>query len=293
MKKSHILLAAVPVVCALGGFGAGQLLKSDEPAHVVPQTVAPKTAAEGVLHTLADDEAGHGADHSASQILHVVPAQTDAHGEQHSILIPAAKIIPAAYTHDTDPAHVVTADTPQVALSEAHRLDADKLADHAKHVMLERTKKERQRALEEKLSKIEAKIDQTRKNPALLPVEVEAQITEDAIKRIAASEDHVVKLGRITLPVKGAAKTTYYVADFGVAVSDMDQAAYYYDGQNAARLRDQVMVTLHELGPTQILRSDRVDSDELAERVTQDLRKFAGVEEFIFLSLYKTDIPLS
>ena len=291
MKKSYIILAAVPVVCALGGFGAGTFLKGNEVEHAVPHGVAPKTPAEGVLHTLADEIDTHGTDHGASQIIHIEPTHTDsAHGEQHSSLIPAARIIPAAYTGAEEEKH----DEPvHVASTEPHRLDPDKLAAHANQVMLERTREERRKALEAKLNKIEATIDQSRKNPALLPVEVEAQITEDAIKRIAASEDHVVRLGRLTLPVKGAAKTTYYVADFGVAVTDLDQAAYYYEGQNAARLRDQVMVTLHQLAPTQILRSDRVDSDQLAARVTQDLQKFSGIEEFIFLSLYKTDIPLS
>lgn len=288
MKKSHIILAAVPVVCALGGFGAGQLLKGGEAAAPVHQTIAPRTAAEGVLHSLAGDDMDHG---TAEPAAHAAPD----HGEQHSALAPEARIIPASYTQEPQEAgHETAASAPADDLAMMHRLDPHKLAQHAHHVMLEKTKAERKKALDAKMAKIEASVDKSTSNPALLPVDVEAKITEDAIKRIAASEDHVVKLGRITLPVESAAKTTYYVADFGVAVTDMDQASYYYEGQNAARLRDQVMFTLHELAPTQLMRSDRVNSDVLAERVSKDLReKFAGVENFLFLSLYKTDVPRS
>lgn len=296
MKKSHIILAAVPVVCALGGFGAGQLLRTGETA-TVHQVAKPATPAEGVLHNLAEDDHGTGA---APATTHEAPA----HGEQHSAIYPEARIMPASYVPSEDahnaPAHPAPSVSPvqhkvtSQATPQAHRLDPEILAQHAKEVMLEKTRQEREKALEAKLAKIEAEVTKSTSHPALLPVDVEAEITEDAIKRIAASEDHVVKLGRITLPVEGPAKTTYYVADFGVAVTDMDSASYYYAGENAARLRDQVMLTLHELGPTQIMRSDRVNSDQLAARVTQDLRhKFNGVEEFIFLSLYKTEIPLS
>lgn len=282
MKKSHIILAAVPVVCALGGFGAGQLLNDGHASEPAPHTVAPKTPAEGILHTLADDELGH----SAQPTSHSAPA----HDEQHSALDHGAKIYKASMIQTDD--HAMPAPAAQVAEPEMHRLSPEKLAAHAHQVIMEKTKAERKAALDAKMAKIEAKVDKSTNNPALLPVDIEAKITEDAIKRIAASEDHVVKLGRITLPVETAAKTTYYVADFGVAVTDLDQAAFYYEGHNAARLRDRVMLTLHELAPTQLLRSDRVDSDILAERVGEDLRdKFAGVENFLFLSLYKTDVP--
>lgn len=284
MKKSHIILAAVPVVCALGGFGAGTLLHGGEQTIATHQASAPRTPAEGVLHGLADHEGGH----DTAPASHIIPD----HGDQHSALAGGAMIIRAAYRGEDD--NLKSLPPSEANPVEAHRLDPDILAAHANKVVMEKTKAERQKALEAKLAKIEATVDKSTQNPALLPVDVEARIAEDAIKRIAASADHVVKLGRITMPVETAAKTTYYVADFGVAVTDMDQAAYYYEGHNAARLRDQVMQTLHELAPTQLLRSDRVDSDVLAERVSQDLRThFAGVEDFLFLSLYKTDVPRS
>ena len=312
MKKSHIILAAVPVVCALGGFGAGQLFKGDAPTAELHQTAAPRTAAEAVLHTLAGDVSGEDAGHALpAQDGHDTPAahDTPAQQEQHSALIHGARIMPASFSQaDGQPAEdhprieaapaMDHAAEPALSPSEdpvnAHRLDPAKLAQHNKEVLAEKYKAERARELAEKMAKIEASVDKSARHPALLPVDVEAQITEDAIKRVAASEDHVVRLGRITLPVEGPAKTTYYVADFGVSVTDMDQASYYYEGSNAARLRDQVMQTLHALGPTQMLRPDRVDSEKLAERVSQDLRnKFAGVEDFLFLSLYKTDVPRS
>jgi hypothetical protein len=300
MKKSHIILAAVPVVCAVGGFGLGQLLHSDAPAEMVEHAPVHNTAAEGILHSLAGDAAKTGGtntpEHSAKPDAHAKPK----HEEKHSAVMPVARIMPASYTPDATPdmgqnrqAATKVVDHGKAPVP-AHRLDPDKLAAHAHEVQMEKTKVEREKARDKKLAEIESKVETSTRNPALLPVDVEARIAEDAIKRIAASEEHVVKLGRITLPVKGAAKTTYYVADFGIAVTNMDHAAYYYTGENAARLRDQVMLTLHELAPTQLLRSDLVDSEVLADRVTEDLQdKFDGISKLIFLSLYKTDIPLS
>lgn len=290
MKKSHIILAAVPVVCALGGFGAGQLLKGNETHAAAHQEIAPATEAEGVLHSLADGEAGHAP--AGKTVIQADPG----HDEQHSAIYGQAQIMPASFTQSEE-AEAQTAPSPAARTAspvEAHRLDPAKLAEHARQVAKEKAKAEKRKALEAKMAEIESTAAKRTRHPALLPVDVEAQIHEDAIKRIEATDDHVVKLGRITLPVEGAAKTTYYVADFGVSVTNLDQASYFYDGQNAARLRDQVMTTLHELAPTQLLRSDRVNSEVLAKRVTQDLReKFAGVEDFLFLSLYKTDIPRS
>lgn len=287
MKKSHIILAAVPVVCALGGFGGGMLLKGTVTAAPAQHAVEPRTEAEGILHSLAGDTDSH-----AAPDTHAAPAHDDSHSTNtHATPSHDAVVMPAAYTGTDDHATDQGA-APAPVVIEAHRLDADKLAKHAHEVMLEKTKEERRKALAAKMAEIETRVQENSSHPALLPVDVEARISEDAIKRVAASEDHVVKLGRITLPVESAAKTTYYVADFGVAVTDMDQASYYYSGENAARLRDQVMLTLHRLGPTQMMRSELVNSDQLAERVAVDLReKFTGIESFLFLSLYKTDVP--
>ena len=284
MKKSHIILAAVPVVCALGGFGAGKLLQGGETATAAAVVVkddanAPATAAEGVLHNLAEEEAG---------LQKPAPKAED---EQHTSVMGQAKLIKASYNTDEVQQMVTPASrlTDQVV---THRLDYGILANHAQKRVLEEQQAEKRAAYEAKMAEMKKTAESRVTNPALLPVDVEADIHAQAIKRIEATEDHVVKLGRITLPVQGAAKTTYYVADFGIAVANLDHASFFYEGENAARVRDSVMTTLHELAPTQLMRSDRVNSDEVAQRLTKKLRaKFAGVEDFIFLSLYKTDIP--
>ena len=168
------------------------------------------------------------------------------------------------------------------ALIEAYRTD----------LAMTRAQDEARRKLDEKIAAMDAKGEQTTAHPSLLPVETEAAIAADAIKRIEASPDHVVKLGRMTVPVYKASKVTYFVADFGVSVTDLDQASHYYDGQYAARLRDQIIATMHVAAENQLMRGDDVDSEKLAARVAEDLRaKFAGVEDFLFLSLYKTDVP--
>ena len=275
MKKSHLILAAVPMVCALGGFGSGYLLRDGAQAagHTLP---APTTAAEGVLRTLADQE---GPSHPASHVVEEKP-------EQHSALETGERLYHAGF--------VIGDNDRSMGAPDIRRLDTAKIETYAKTVATEKRRAEKRAELEAKMAELEAEADKGTSHPALLPVDVEARIAEDAIKRVAASDDHVVKLGRITLPVEGAAKTTYYVADFGIAVTDLDKASYFYEGENAARVRDRVMTALFTMSTTQLMRSDRVDSQKLADHLTQDLQQdFAGIEDFIFLSLYKTDVPRS
>lgn len=305
MKKSHIVLAAIPIVCALGGFGTGQLLKGgDSHAQVMAHDTlpAPKNEAEAALHSLADKQS-HGDTHAA-------PAQnpTDAnpvvehHGdekhqdEQHSTLSFPEKMIPATLQGglQADPSiEPALADHQPKAPVDMHRIDYAKLKEQEQ---IATKKAARTAALKQQADRMADLKDKPRltktAHPSLLPLETEANIAEGAIKLIADTDEHVVRLGRLTVPVYGAKSITYYVADFGVSVTDLDKASHYYDAQNAARVRDQIVTTMHTVAETQLMRGPEVDSAKLAERVSVDLRnQFQGIENFIFLSLYKTDVP--
>lgn len=278
MKKSHIIFAAVPIVCALGGFGAGQLLK-DDGAHAAPavqQHAAPATQAEAVLQTLSEQ-----ADHA--------PAHDDGHAAQPEVTIttPHKEVLTPAALH-SEPAH-----EPVPLDGDKHRIDYGKLAEKEKEAAREAKIAKARAAQEQEVAALKDKTPMSRAtHPSLMPVETEAKIAEGAIKKIAETEEHVVKLGRMTVPVYGAKSISYFVADFGVSVTDLDQASHYYTAENAARLRDQVMTTMHQIAETQLMRGPEVDSTILAERVSEDLRaNFFGVADFIFLSLYKTDVP--
>ncbi|EAQ01991.1 hypothetical protein OB2597_20241 [Pseudooceanicola batsensis HTCC2597] len=271
MKKSHIVLTVLPLLCALGGFGAGKLMSDGpHPAHAGAQDLQnPQSPAEEVLHFLAEQEG------------HAARAQDD----RHSAFDALRQFVPASLTFDDAGSRPGPVDL--------HRVDRDKLAAHAE-----------KRAREEVMERARQKVEQSHTaypvtkrpartaHPSLLPVKTEAEIHEGAIKKIADTDDHVVRLGRLTVPVYSARAISYFVADFGVSVTDLDQANHYYDAENAARLRDQIVTTMHTVAETQLLRGSQVDSAKVAERVARDLRtNFYGIEDFIFLSLYKTEVP--
>ena len=303
MKKSQLTLAAVPIVCALGGFGAGTFLKgadhgtdmthaADTAHEAKPHVPAPRTEAEAALHALATED-GHGKDHGpdhqsdhqtehdiAKPMDHPDTGKPDSHGPETLTKVSMND----AATHKAPP----VGDVPEV-----HRIDYDKLAK-AEAEMKKKAAIAKARARQEQRMADMKKAPRAARgaHPSLLPLETEAKIHEEAIKRIVDSDDHVVKMGRLTVPVYGARSTAYYVADFAITVTDLDQAGFYFTAENATRVRDQVMTTMATIAETQLLRGPRVESEVVAERIAKDLRdRFFGVEDFLFLSLYKTDVP--
>ncbi|MGI3170962.1 hypothetical protein ACRARG_17555 [Pseudooceanicola sp. C21-150M6] len=290
MKKSLIAIAAVPVLCAGAGFGAGKFLVT-KPAATHEEAAVSKTDAEEVLDQMADEHdthaapqtedhgaAGHEAEAPAAHGTEKTPAA--AHGDSH------AEAIPASYQWESGSLPNSVSKPTRVAEAMA-ALEARKKAEQAKWP--------RNPTDGERLRMEGQHISQTRtEHPALLPVNTEAKVARDAIKRIEESDDHVVKLGRMTVPVYKAANVTYVVADFGVSVSDLDQAKTFYEAENATRLRDVIMKSMHDAAGTTLLQSDVINAQKLADRVADDLKqKFRGVEDVLFLSLYQTDLPRS
>jgi len=105
---------------------------------------------------------------------------------------------------------------------------------------------------------------------------------------------HVVKLGRMMVPVMKPQSVTYVVADFGVAMPDSDTAAHYRIAENAIRLRDSIMTSLKKAAEDPMMLRAALDSDWLSATITEDLRaSFQEAQEVLFLSLYKKDVPRS
>lgn len=277
MKKTHVMLAVVPAICALAGYGLGAVLGPSSAAAQGEIHEAPKSEAEQVLSRLADEMPAHGTKEGEvfkSADGHKTPAETG--------------IVPASFK--TTDVHRKADMKDKGHEAPQHKAPVKELADPTK-VAGQTPEKAAPDAVN--LTKPEMDIQPgTTGHPLLLPVETEKRIAEDAIKRIKESEKHVVKLGRMTVPVYKAQSITYVVADFGISVTDLDEASHYYAAENATRLRDAIMKSMHTAAETHILQASAIDEDMLARKLSKDLKtNFKGVEDVLFLSLYKTDVP--
>jgi flagellar basal body-associated protein FliL len=263
MKKSYLVLAAVPAVCAAAGFGAGTFLNGKveaKPQVAVQEPVKEKTEAEKVLDRIADEAPDHAPTKHQAPPAHAAPAHpagNKKHREYEANLVPASA---KGHGAAADPAKLQKASAKQMPqkVSGKNGPQTEKVAyaQHA-HGGAEPTK----------------------------------SITGGAVDP-RPKDAHVVQLGRMTVPVYKAKSVTYVVADFGVAVSNTEEASHYELAENSARLRDAILTTMHKVAGSNMLKGPSINSDELAEKMTSDLKKdFGGVEDVLLLSLYKTDIP--
>ncbi|APX89215.1 hypothetical protein BV394_05375 [Brevirhabdus pacifica] len=118
----------------------------------------------------------------------------------------------------------------------------------------------------------------------------EAETThEEAIPE----DDGLVKLGRITVPVYRSRSVTYIVADFGVTLADATQAKTWRKAENAARLRDSILASMHEAARSSQLTDPAAVQERLSQRILSSLdSKFEGIKEVRFLEFYQGDVPL-
>ncbi|MGY3439965.1 hypothetical protein [Marinovum sp. KMM 9879] len=115
-----------------------------------------------------------------------------------------------------------------------------------------------------------------------------------------ARENHrtnanVVRLGRVSIPVYRASSVTYVMSDVGVEMRDVTVAAAFAEAENAARLRDAVLTSLHKAAEGLSLTGGAVDTPQLSERLATDLRAGFGsdVANVLLLSLIQADVPRS
>ncbi len=284
MNKKVIAIAVLPVVFGAAGFGAGAVLApSEKPeTHEAAET---KTGAEQALDRLADEGDGHGAAAKPAQGV-----------EQHDAKLIPAKAAPAVREHAAKPKAEPKAQAPKKAPSqntaEAHSAPAKPDAPRqASHISPAR------RAAEGVIAAPRVRTGQKAGGQDALVSAAKADAGEPAkgvMTKEHLSDAKVVKLGRMMVPVVKAQSVTYVVSDIGVSMPDLDTAAHYNVAENAARLRDAILMSMHRVAGTSVMKGPSIDTEELSDTLTADLQKdFNGTGEVLFLSLYKADVPRS
>ncbi|KAA9009976.1 hypothetical protein [Histidinibacterium aquaticum] len=107
-----------------------------------------------------------------------------------------------------------------------------------------------------------------------------------------SEEMAVLRLGRMTLPIERAHSISYYVMDIAVAFGAPDLVEEYRADSGFTALRDASLSAIHRASETRLMHGAAVDSDQLAAFVAEELsQSFPDVEDVLFLSLYKQDVP--
>ncbi|OWU83185.1 hypothetical protein ATO6_20305 [Oceanicola sp. 22II-s10i] len=255
MKKSHIALAALPVIFGAAGFGAGQMFDVKEPVAIEHAEADGRTDAEKVLDGLAQGET-HKAAETHGPASH---NPDDAHAPaQHD-----AQLIPAKATGH--------------AAQDDHAPAANKSAAHA---------------VAKSAPKVGGSKPESRTGAVAVDLRPEARGTMSALQ---LKDSKVIQLGRVTVPVQRAASVTYIVSDIGVSVDNLDSAAHFNMPENATRLRDAILMSMHRIAGTPALQGANIDTEDLAETMSADLKNDFGdqVGEVLFLTMFKADVPRS
>lgn len=108
----------------------------------------------------------------------------------------------------------------------------------------------------------------------------------------ALSEDRtILRLGQMTIPVEKPESVTYVVADFALKLETMELAERYKRVEEATRIRDSLLTAMNLAAESAVLRGVSIDSDALSALIRDLLSKdYAGIDDVLFVSLYKHDI---
>lgn len=103
----------------------------------------------------------------------------------------------------------------------------------------------------------------------------------------------VVSLGQMTVPVYKPSSVTYVVADFGVSVPDKSRAEHYRVPENAARLRDAILFSMTRAAGKPVMNGAAIDTEALSSAIQSEIAPSFGddIDQVLFLSLYKMDVP--
>ncbi|WP_226627482.1 hypothetical protein [Alloyangia pacifica] len=109
------------------------------------------------------------------------------------------------------------------------------------------------------------------------------------------NDSSIVSLGKISVPVYRAESITYVVSEVGVAMRDVPTAVNFNIAENASRLRDAILTSMHRAADGPSMKRVNIDTGELSRELSADLKKDFGddVSEVLFLSLVKADVPRS
>ena len=95
----------------------------------------------------------------------------------------------------------------------------------------------------------------------------------------------------MTIPVEKLHSVSYVVADFALKLADIETADRYARVEEATRIRDALLTAMNVAAETAVLRSVAIDSDALSDMILGLLRKnYDGIDEVLFVSLYKQDV---
>lgn len=105
-------------------------------------------------------------------------------------------------------------------------------------------------------------------------------------------DGRVIHLGRMTIPIRKTRSTSYYVADFGLAMADADLAGSVADYDHTIRFRDVILRALDSHEARTALMQDKVDTAALSDGLRDALaERFEGVDDVLILTLYQTEVP--
>lgn len=139
---------------------------------------------------------------------------------------------------------------------------------------------------------LEARAEQPAAPNEVAPA-AEGHTADEDAETPAEPPQQVVNLGRMTVPVYKPRSVTYVVADFGVSVG-AGRAEHYRVGEHAARLRDAILQSMARAASGEMMAGAAIDTELLSKEIGTDIRRdFADVEDVLFLSLFKTDVPRS
>lgn len=106
-----------------------------------------------------------------------------------------------------------------------------------------------------------------------------------------AEAPHLVRMAHLTLPVRKPQSVTYVVAEVAVSLADAHSAAQYEIPQNASRLQAAIERAMDRAAGAGALGGVALDAEALSGRIVADLRdEFEGVEDLLFVTLYKHDV---
>jgi hypothetical protein len=119
-----------------------------------------------------------------------------------------------------------------------------------------------------------------------------ASSEQDPLNPYTLAEDRtVIRLGQMTIPVEKLHSVSYVVADFALKLTDIETADRYARVEEATRIRDALLTAMNVAAETAVLRSVAIDSDALSDMILGLLRKnYDGIDEVLFVSLYKQDV---
>lgn len=123
--------------------------------------------------------------------------------------------------------------------------------------------------------------------------DAEAETAEGApLDAYELSKDRkIVRIGQMTIPVEKTHSVSYVVADFALKLESLELAEHYRRLEDGTRLRDSLLQAMTLAAESAVLRGVAIDSDALSQLLRDMISKdHAGVDDVMFVSLYKQDV---